>query len=349
MKLTVSVLTVIFFAVTYGSGCSSDRTSSSPTLVTRARLSMGSELRLTAWTREVDSAGAAFDAVFAEFDRLEGLMSVWKAGSDIDRVNAAAGEHPVAVSDDVRDILKTAAKVSEWTDGKFDVTFGALSGLWRFDHDQDNRVPDMERVRDLLPLINYRELIVDDRAGTVFLRRKGMRAHLGGIGKGYAIDRGVDILRRRGINDFMVQAGGDLYVAGLKDGRPWRVGIQDPRGPGGTTFASIDLTNSTFSTSGDYERFFIKDGRRYHHIIDPATGEPSQSGCRSVTILTSRATLADGLSTGVFLLGPERGLALVQRLPDVDAVIVTSTNTVLMTPRLKGRLMVQAQPTDAPF
>ena len=310
---------------------------------------MGSELRLTAWTREADSAGAAFDAVFAEFDRLEGLMSVWKAGSDIDRVNAAAGEQPVAVSDDVRSVLKTAAKVSEWTDGKFDVTFGALSGLWRFDHDQDNRVPDMERVRDLLPLINYRELIVDDRAGTVFLRKKGMRAHLGGIGKGYAIDRGVDILRRRGINDFMVQAGGDLYVAGLKDGRPWRVGIQDPRGPGGTTFASIDLTNSTFSTSGDYERFFIKDGRRYHHIIDPATGEPSQAGCRSVTILTSSATLADGLSTGVFLLGPERGLALVQRLPDVDAVIVTSTNAVLMTPRLKGRLMVQAQPTDATF
>ena len=318
-------------------------------IVERARVSMGSELRVTVWT--ADSAGGArtIGVLFAEFDRLEALMSVWKPGSDVERINAAAGDRAVPTTDEVRSVLRTAAQISEWTGGKFDVTFGVLSGLWRFDHDQDNRLPDMDDVRRRLPLIDYRSLVVDDPAGSAFLKKKGMRVNLGGIGKGYAIDRGVEILRRNGFSNFMIQAGGDLFVSGLKDGRPWRVGIQDPRGAAGRIFAAIDLTNSTFSTSGDYERSFVKDGRRYHHIIDPETGAPSQAGCRSVTILTTTAVLADGLSTGVFLLGPEKGMALVRRLPNVDAVIVTAKNEVLMTPRLRDRLSLIAAPTDAPF
>lgn len=330
--------------------CSSAHTDPAlPIFSQQSRVAMGSELRIGAWTTNRGDAEAAFAAVFGEFDRLDALMSVWKPGSDIDRVNAAAGDHPVPASEDVRKVLRIAAQVSEWTGGKFDVTFGVLSGLWKFDHDQDDQLPDMNAVRRLLPLIDYRSLVVDDDAGTIFLKKKGMRAHLGGIGKGYAVDRAVDILRARGIHDFMIQSGGDMYVGGSNHGEAWRLGIQDPRGPSGTTFASLALTDSTFSTSGDYERFFVKDGRRYHHIIDPATGEPSQAGCRSVTIVTTSAVVADGLSTGVFLLGPEKGLALVQQLPNVDAVIVTSRSEVLITPRLKGQLTQLAAPTDAPF
>ena len=307
---------------------------------------MGSELRLSAWTAEAGTP-AAFDDVFREFDRLEALMTVWRESSDVQRINAAAGREPVAVSPDTLAVLRQARQVSEWTGGKFDVTFGVLNDLWRFDHDQDNRVPDAAEVRRRLPLIDYHALRLDDPPGTAFLTRPGMRVNLGGIGKGYAIDRGVEILRRHGLRDFMIQAGGDMYVAGQKDGRAWRLGIQDPRGPGGSTFAAIDLSDSTFSTSGDYERAFVSNGVRYHHIIDPSTGEPAR-GCRSVTILTDRAVLADGLSTGVFLLGPKEGLALVERLPNVDAVIVTSTNDVVITPRLKGRVQLLAAPTDAP-
>jgi FAD:protein FMN transferase len=309
---------------------------------------MGAQLHLSAWTGDQDGARAAFEAVFAEFERLDGIMSVWRPESEIVRLNQAAGERQVTVGDDVISVLQTARQVSEWTGGKFDVTFGALSGLWKFDHDQDNRVPDMNEVRRLLPLVDYRSLRVDEKSKTAFLASRSMRVHLGGIGKGYAIDRAIDILRRRGLRDFMIQSGGDLYVAGHKDGKPWRLGIQDPRGPAGRIFATIDLSDSTFSTSGDYERFFIAGGRRYHHIIDPSTGEPSQSGCRSVTIVTDRAVIADGLSTGVFLLGPEKGLSLLERLPGVDAVIVTTSNEVLVTPRLKGRLSIAAPPTDAP-
>ncbi len=308
---------------------------------------MGSELQVSLWTADEATASTAADAVFAEFDRLESLMSVWRDGSDIQRLNAAAGDRAVPVSPDVLAVLQAARQVSEWTNGKFDVTFGALSDLWRFDHDQDNRVPDMNEVRRRLPLIDYRALEIDERAGTARLARPGMRAHLGGIGKGYAIDQGVAILRRAGFRNFMIQSGGDLYAAGLKDGKPWRVGVQDPRGPADRIVAAVDLSDGTFSTSGDYERFFIKDGRRYHHIIDPKSGLPAQ-GCRSVTILAPNATLADGLSTGVFLLGPVEGMALVNRLPGVDAVIVTSTNEVLVTPRLKNRLQLVAAPTDAP-
>ncbi len=313
----------------------------------RARVSMGTELRVSLWTTEEAAASTAADAVFAEFDRLESLMSVWREGSDIQRLNAAAGDRAVPVSADVLAVFRSARQISEWTDGRFDVTFGALSDLWRFDHDQDNRLPDMNEVRRRLPLIDYRALEIDERAGTARLAHAGMRAHLGGIGKGYAIDKSVAILRRAGFRDFMIQSGGDLYAAGLKDGKPWRIGVQDPRGPSGATFGAVDLSDSTFSTSGDYERYFMKDGRRYHHIIDPKSGMPA-AGCRSVTILAPNATLADGLSTGVFLLGPADGMALVNRLPGVDAVIVTSTNAVLVTPRLKNRLELTAAPTDAP-
>src|SRR5262245_18375100 len=158
-------------------------------------MSMGSELKLSAWTSDEATATAAFDAVFAEFDRLESLMSVWRDGSDIARLNAADVDRAGPVSREVLEVLTVARQISEWTGGKFDVTFGALSDLWRFDHDRDDRVPYPDEVRRRLPLIDFRKLAIDPRAGTAFLERKGMRAHLGGIGKGYAIDRGVAILR----------------------------------------------------------------------------------------------------------------------------------------------------------
>jgi thiamine biosynthesis lipoprotein len=319
-----------------------------PHIVERVRPAMGSELRLTAWTTDEAAASAAFDVVFAEFDRLEDLMSVWREGSDIERLNAAAGDHPVAVSPEVRNVLRTAHQVSEWTGGRFDVTFAALSGLWKFDYqDKDNTIPDRGEVLKRLPLINFRDLSVDERDGTAFLKRKGMRVNLGGIGKGYATDRAAAILRARGLRDFLIQAGGDLYAAGRRGVRPWRVGIRDPRGPADRSFAALDLADSTFSTSGDYERFFMKDGRRYHHILDLSMGEPAR-GCRSVTLVTSRAVIADALAKGVFVLGPEAGMALIERLPDVEGVIVGASNDVLVSSGLRNRLIRLATPTDAP-
>jgi thiamine biosynthesis lipoprotein len=308
---------------------------------------MGSELKLTAAGANERVALDAFEAVFAEFERLESLMSTWRPGSDIARLNDAAGVQPVAVSPEVLEVLEISQQVSEWTDGMFDVTFGALTALWKFDHDQDNSIPDAASIRERLPLINYRDVVIDARARTAFLRRKGMRVNLGGIGKGYAVDRAAVILRERGVRDFMIQAGGDLYVSGRRGDRPWRLGIRDPRGPADRIFAAIELADGTFSTSGDYERAFVKNGRRYHHILDPRTGQPA-ARCRSVTLVTPRAVLADALAKGVFILGPEAGMALIERLPSVEGVIVSARNDVSISSGLKDRLTVLASPTDAP-
>jgi len=313
-------------------------------LAERVGLAMGSKLALQAFTSDPGQAASAFEAVFAEFDRLDRLLSVWKPGSDVLNVNAAAGVSPVAVGPDLIDVLGTARQVSEWTHGKFDVTFGALSDIWKFDQDQDNSVPTPEEIAVRRPLVDYKAIEVDAAAHTVFLRRKGMRMHLGGIGKGYAVDHAVQLLRTRGFHNFIIQAGGDMYVAGTKRGQPWRLGIADPRNPT-QSFGTLDLSDGTFSTSGDYERTFIKNGVRYHHIIDPGTGMPAR-GCRSVTIVTNSPLLADGLSTGVFLLGPEEGMALVERLPDVEAVIVTDHNQVLVSSGLRDKFRQIAPPTD---
>ena len=332
------------------SSCAQAKTADSPRaqLVERSFAAMGSQVNLSVWTMDPAAATSAFDTIAQEFRRLEDLMSNWRNGSDIQKLNAAAGDHPVPIAPEIRELLRTANQVSEWTNGRFDVTFGVMSGLWKFDYqNEDQTIPDPREVARRRKLINYRDLKMDEEKGTAFLLREGMVANLGGIGKGYAVDRTRNLLLTAGFRNFMIQFGGDIYVAGNAGDRPWRLGIQDPRGTDNHIFASIELSDSTFSTSGDYERFFIKDGRRYHHIIDPATGEPS-IGCRSVTIVAKSATIADGLSTGVFIMGPEAGMSLIERLPDVEGVIVSSRNEVLVSSGLKGRLMILAQPTDAP-
>ena len=315
-------------------------------LFERSRLAMGSELHLTAWTTDDAAAQSAFDDAFREFDRLDLLMSVWKPNSDVMKINGAAGDHAVAVDKDVREILHIANQISVWTSGAFDVTFGALNDVWKFDQDQDNSIPSADAIRARLAFVDYRAIKIDDVRGAVFLKRKGMRINLGGIGKGYAVDHAVEILRRHGLRDFMIQAGGDMYVAGRRGDRPWKLGIADPRGTH-DPFATVELTNSTFSTSGDYERAFVKDGRRYHHIIDLHTGEPARAS-RSVTLVTDRAVVADALAKGVFILGPAAGMALLERVPGVAGVMVSANNDVLVSTRLKDRFVLIHPPTDAP-
>ena len=318
-----------------------------PMSVSESRTAMGSSVTVTVWTRDEPTAGRAIAAVFQEFERLENLMSVWREGSDVLRLNAAAGEGSVTLSPEVIEVLGLARHYSELSQGKFDVTFGPLSGLWRFDHDQDEVIPDVAAIAAKVSLIGWEDLIVDRAAGTAHLRRKGMSVHLGGIGKGYAVDHAAALLRSHGFENFLIQSGGDMYVGGHPEGRTWRLGIQDPRGPEDTPFAVVELTNATFSTSGDYERFFIKGGRRYHHILDPDTGQPAMAS-RSVTIVTSRAVDADALSTAIFILGPQAGMALIEQLPDVEGVIVGARNEVLVSSGLKDRLTPISPPADGP-
>ena len=317
-----------------------------PRFIERSRLSMGTLLKVGVWTTDDARAGDAIEHVFREFDRLEALLSNWKTDSDVTRLNNDAGIRPVKVSQDTIAVLQIAHDVSELTRGKFDITFGALTDIWRFDHDQDNVVPGRDLIEARLKRIDYTAVEVDAPAGTAFINRPGVKVHLGGIGKGYAVDRGVALLAAQGFKDLLIQAGGDLYVAGTNGGTPWQLAIADPRG-NHDPFAMVQMSDGTFSTSGDYERFFIKDGKRYHHILDPDFGEPAP-GCRSVTLVSNKAVLADAIAKGVFILGPDEGMQLIEKLPDVEGVIVTSGNQVLVSSGLKGRLQLLKQPTDAP-
>jgi thiamine biosynthesis lipoprotein len=183
----------------------------------------------------------------------------------------------------------------------------------------------------------------------VYLRKKGMRITLGGIAKGYAVDKCVEILRARGFVDFMVQAGGDMYIAGSKGSRPWVVGIRDPRGPASATFASMAISDHSFSTSGDYERGFVRDGIRYHHILDPRTGEPARMS-RSVTVKAHDAFTADAWSKVMFILGWKEATRVIKRekLKDFEVVWVDHDNNVHISDGLKSSLVIQHPPTPGP-
>jgi thiamine biosynthesis lipoprotein len=244
-------------------------------------------------------------------------------------------------------VIKKSLWISDKSGGLFDITFEAMHGLWKFDEDWSDNIPPKAAVEKARKLIDYRQIEVDEAASTVKLKRPGMRMSLGGIAKGYGVDAAAKVLEAEGIASFFVQAGGDLYVRGKKpDGSPYRVGVRDPRGKDATDFfAMLEVTDHAFSTAGDYERSFIKDGKRYHHIIDPRTGTPAMAS-RSVTIWAKDALTADAIDDAVFIMGAKKGLELVESIDDCGAVIVDENNRVWISRRLEGKLKVLRPPTD---
>jgi thiamine biosynthesis lipoprotein len=259
------------------------------------------------------------DEVFAVFRDAEAMASEWQPSSPLSGVNAAAGA-PVPVPQELRALLGRGVSIGEMTGGAFDITGGALWGLWDFKAEEP-RVPDTEEVTRRVALVDYRQVEIDDAGGTVRLMKEGMVVGLGGIAKGWALDRSVVALLEQGVSDFSLSAGGQVVVGGVRGDRPWRVGIRDPRGAPDDYFAIVEASNVSVSTSGDYERFFVQDGVRYHHILDPRTGMPAR-GLRSATVITPDATLAYALSTALVVMGVDRGLALVEQLSGVEAFVV---------------------------
>ena len=257
---------------------------------------------------------------FAEMDRLAGLLSEWDPGSPVSQVNRSAGVAPVPVPREVLEVLGRAAEVSGRTSGSFDVTWAALDDLWRFDGVRAPRLPSPHEVRRRLALVGFRDLVLDRGAGTAFLRRRGMRLGLGGIAKGFIAEAGADLLVAGGVADVLVAASGDICARGRNGDRPWTVAIRDPRSPSGV-LGTVELHDESVSTSGDYEQFFVVEGRRYHHILDPTTGWPAEAS-ESVTVVARHGAEADALATGLFVLGPERAAAALGDDPDVSAVLV---------------------------
>jgi thiamine biosynthesis lipoprotein len=294
---------------------------------------------------------AAVDAAFAVFARVDEAMNEWRPGSPLAALNASAGSgRPVPLPGDLCQVLRAGRDGAERTGGLFDPTWAALRGVWRFGDGEPPRVPSDAEVAAACPLVSWRDLEIEPAGDptlaapcTARLRRPGMQVGLGGIAKGWGVDRAVSELRRRGLRDFTVQAGGDLYAAGTRDGRPWRVGVRDPRGSPDEPFAWVEVSDAAFSSSGDSERFFVSEGKRHHHIIDTRTCRPATAS-RQASVLAPSALDAEVLGKAVFVLGGEEGLALAAR-NGASAVIVTSANRVVASPGLSARLEVVRPPT----
>lgn len=316
-------------------------------LVRRGFEAMGTAVSFAVLSADETGANRAIDAAFAEMKRIEDLMTTWRSDSEVSRINAAAGRAPVTVSPETLEVIEAAQRASRLSHGAFDITFYALHGLWKFDQDLTVKVPKEAEIKKRLALVDWRQVKVDPARRTVFLARKGMRISLGGIAKGYAVDRAVAVLRAAGFTDAIVQAGGDLMCSGSKNGQPWVTGIRDPRGDRGAVFAKMMLVNHAFSTAGDYERYFFLNGKRYHHILDPKTGWPATRS-RSVTIYAPTALLADAVDDAVFILGWQKGFAMLDQLPDVGAVVVDAAGKVHVSQRVKERVQIEYQPANTP-
>jgi thiamine biosynthesis lipoprotein len=291
--------------------------------ISRSEAIMGTRCSVELWSEDRARGEAAISSVFDDMRRIDRLMSTWKDDTEVSRVNREAGSHPVKVSPELFALLQESVRYSELTRGAFDITYASVGYLYDF---KKGVHPDQKAIEAALPGIDWRQMVLDSKASTVFFKKPGMRIDLGGIAKGHAVDRGIELLRRQGITRAMVNSGGDTRIIGDRFGKPWVVGVRDPDHEG-KVFLRLPLTDTAFSTSGDYERYFDEDGKRFHHIIDPKTGDSARK-CRSVTVIAATATRTDALTKSVFIMGPEEGIAFINTLPDVDAVAVAPDGKV---------------------
>jgi FAD:protein FMN transferase len=284
---------------------------------------MGTRCAVELWSADRKQGDAAMEAVLADMRRIDALMSTYKPDSEVSRVNANAAKAPVPVSAELFQLLATAEQYSRLSSGAFDITYASVGYLYDY---RAHQRPDNKAIAAALPTVDYRQLILDPAKRTVAFGKPGMRIDLGGIAKGHAVDRGIEILKARGIAQAMVNAGGDTRVSGDRFGKPWVIGIRHPDRKDEVVLR-VPLVDAAFSTSGDYERFFDEGGVRYHHILNPKTGL-SPHEVRSVTIIASNATRTDGLTKTVFILGPKAGLEFINTLPDADAIVIAADGKV---------------------
>lgn len=334
-RLITTPITLVGFAMAVMTGCAGFQQTTQPVIVKRAQLHMGTLVTVTGIALEEHIAHRAVQAGFNEIKRLEQLLSTWRSDSELSHVNAEAGHQPVQVSQETLELVVRALAMARLTAGGFNIMLGPAIEAWSVTERQ--HIPDPEELHRLKPLVDWSTILINSEAGTIYLPQKGMRIDIGGIGKGYAADRTVEAMKRAGAKGGIVALSGDMKAFGVLPERTgFPVGIRHPREEG-TLIGIIDLQDEAISTAGDYERFFERDGVRYHHILDPETLKPARR-CQSVTVVAKDGTMADGLDTGIFVLGPEQGMALIERLPDVEAIIVDQDGEVTVSSGLRHRL-----------
>ena len=284
---------------------------------------MGTHISVELWHPNEERAEQLAQEVIDEMWRIDLLMSPFREESELSRINRLAGRSPVSISQEMYQLLQKAVHFSRLSEGAFDITFASVGEL--YDYRAAIR-PELAEIESLLPTINFNHLLFNSTKRTVAFAIEGVRIDLGGIAKGHAVDRAIERLKRAGVEHALVTAGGDSRILGDRRGRPWHVAIRNPRDKNATV-VMLPLSDAAVSTSGDYERYFEADGVRYHHIISPKTGQ-SPSQLRSVTVIGADATTTDALSTTLFVMGLKKGLALIETLTDIDAVIIDSNGKV---------------------
>lgn len=291
--------------------------------VFREQAIMGTRCAVEFWSTDRVAAERLANAAFEEMRRIDRLMSTYRPDSELSRLNAVAARRAMPLSAELFGLIRQSLEFSQRSDGAFDVSYASVGYLYDFPSQQR---PDTAAIRRALPGVDYRHVRLNAARRQVFFERPGMRIDLGGIAKGYAVDRAMSILKAGGIERAMVNAGGDTLIVGDRFGKPWIVGIRDPNKRNEVALR-LPLTDAAISTSGDYERYFDEGGVRYHHIIDPKTGDSARL-VRSATVIAPTAVESDALSTAVFVMGAERGLAMIERMRDVDAVVVLPNGQV---------------------
>lgn len=329
MKLN-SLRFLLLLMLALSVSCGKDR----PAVYKKTKPLMDTLVTITVVTNSARDADKAIESALSVIENFGNKINFFSDKSELSSINRNAGIKAVRVSPDTLGVIERAVFISEKSGGAFDPTIGPEIKLWDFH--KKIRPTDAE-IRKNLPLVNYRDIIVDHDKSTVLLRKKGMVMDLGGIAKGYAADLALADLKRTGIVAGIVAAAGDIRAFGIKpDGKPWSIGIRNPRqkSDADELIARARLTNKAVSTSGDYERYFMEDGRRYHHLLDPKTGYPAGL-CRSVTVISNSGIFADGFSTAVFVSGPDKGMQLAEEA-GVDAIIIDRDGNIRKTPGIKG-------------
>lgn len=295
---------------------------------------MGTIVEVALLGENQEKAERAALQAFHEIRRIEQLMSPKIETGDVFRINQSAGKEWVEVSPETLYVVKKSIDISVLSEGGFDITLGPLIELWRRARGKGSP-PSEEEMKRSLDLVSFRNVLINQR-GKIFLKKVGMSIDLGGIAKGYAVDKAFEVLKNLGYKNLIVNAGGDLRAGGLKWDQPWSIGIQDPRIPN-KIMAQLSITEGAIATSGDYEKYFMYQGKRYHHILNPRNGLPSEE-CQSVTILSKDGMTSDALATAVFVLGPEKGYSLCHRIEGTDCLILNKEGKMILSPGLKDRI-----------
>ncbi|HEX5687537.1 MAG TPA: FAD:protein FMN transferase [Ideonella sp.] len=309
--------------------------SGGPVRLRDSRLLMGTQVDIAAESQEAALLRPALDAAFDRMDRLSSVMSHYEPTSRVAAIGLAAGLMPVPVPPELMQVLQMAQAISRRSDGAFDVTIGSV-GHWHFDP-QNPHMPTPAYIARHLPNVDYRRLVLDARAGTAQLTRPGMRVDAGGIAKLYILAAGIDTLKQHGLDTALINGGGDVVAISRPAALPWRVGIRDPRAPA-KLLGTLDLRHGFVASSGDYERCFVRDGRHYHHVLDPKTGYPA-NGPRGVTLVGGELAALNGLGAAAMVLGTDQGRELIRHTAGVEGLIAGRDGDMWITPSLRSRLM----------